>query len=139
MITKPNESHDAPAKLIVLIDSQPASAAEIFAKTIQLQKRGIVLGDVSSGSVMESQRYRYASGLDRVAFYGASITDADVIMPDGKSLEHVGVTPDVLVLPTAADLATRRDPVIAKTAEVAGATISPEKAGALYPDVWPKQ
>jgi carboxyl-terminal processing protease len=139
MITKPNESHYVPAKLFVLVDSQSASAAEIFAKTIQLQKRGIILGDVSSGSVMESRRFQYTSGLDVVTFYGASITDADVIMPDGKSLERVGVTPDVLVLPTAADLAARRDPVIAKAAELAGATITPEKAGTLYPDVWPKQ
>ena len=57
-------------------------------------------------------------------------------MPDGKSFEHVGVTPDVLVLPTAGDLAARRDPVIAKAAELAGATITPEKAGSRYPDVW---
>lgn len=139
MTTKPNQGRFVPAKLFVLVDSDSASAAELFAKTIQLQKRGIVLGDVSSGSVMESRRYRYSSGVGIVAFYGASITDADVIMPDGKSLEHLGVTPDVLVLPSADDLAARRDPVIARAAELAGATISPEKAGALYPDVWPKQ
>jgi carboxyl-terminal processing protease len=139
MITKPNGGRFVPAKLFVLVDSESASAAEIFARTIQLQKRGIILGDVSSGSVMEARRYQYTSGMDVVAFYGASITDADVIMPDGKSLEHVGVTPDVLVLPTAGDLTARRDPVIARAAELAGATITPEKAGSLYPDVWPKQ
>jgi carboxyl-terminal processing protease len=139
MVTKPKEGRLIPAKLFVLVDSESASAAEIFAKTIQLQKRGIIVGDVSSGSVMESRRYGYTSGLGVVAFYGTSITDADVIMPDGKSLEHVGVTPDVLVLPTAADLAARRDPVVAKAAELAGATITSEKAGSLYPDVWPKQ
>ncbi len=139
MVTKPNEGRFVPAKLFVLVDSDSASAAEIFARTIQLEKRGTILGDVSSGSVMESRRYRYTSGLGVVAFYGASITDADVIMPDGKSLEKVGVTPDVLVLPSASDLAARRDPVIAKAAELAGTTITPETAGSLYPDVWPKQ
>lgn len=139
MVTKPEEKRYVPAKLFVLVDGQSASAAEIFAKTIQLQKRGIILGDVSSGSVMESRRYQYTSGMDVATFYGASITDADVIMPDGKSLERVGVIPDILVLPTGADLAAHRDPVIAKAAELAGATISPERAGSLYPDVWPQQ
>jgi len=139
MVTKPDEKRFIPAKLFVLVDSQSASAAEIFAKTIQLQKRGVILGDVSSGSVMEARRYQYTSGLDVVTFYGASITDADVIMPDGKSIERVGVTPDIVVLPTGADLAAHRDPVIAKAAELAGANITPDKAGTLYPDVWPKQ
>jgi carboxyl-terminal processing protease len=139
MITKPHESTYLTAKLVVLIDSRSASAAEIFAKTIQIQKRGTVVGDVSSGSVMEAVHKDYHSGPDVAAFYGASITEADVIMPDGKSLEHFGVTPDVLVLPTGAELAARRDPVIVRAAELCGIVITPEKAGTLYPDFWPKE
>ena len=102
--------------LVVLIDSRSASAAEIFARLIQIEKRGTVLGDQSAGKVMESRFFPHKSGIDVVAFWGLSITDADVIMTDGKSLEKTGVTADELSLPTANDLAAKRDPTLARLA-----------------------
>ncbi|HTZ32941.1 MAG TPA: S41 family peptidase [Methylomirabilota bacterium] len=136
MITKPNKKHYISASLVVLIDSDSASAAEIFARTIQLQKRGKVLGDVSSGSVMESRRFQYKSGVDIATFYGASITEADVLMPDGKSLEHVGVKPDIVVYPTGEDISLGNDPTLARAAELCGVTLTPKQAGELYPNSW---
>ena len=59
-------------------------------------------------------------------------------MTDGKSLEHVGVTPNELLLPTGADLAAGRDPVLARAVELAGARISSEAAAKLFPIQWPK-
>lgn len=125
-------------KLIVLIDSRSASASEIFSRVIQLEKRGIVVGDRSAGAVMQSQQHGHEVGLETVSFYGASVTNADVIMRDGKSLEHVGVTPDELLLPTAADLAANRDPVLSHAAELAGLKLDPDAAGKLFPIEWRK-
>ncbi|MBC7911282.1 MAG: hypothetical protein H7Y30_12320, partial [Pyrinomonadaceae bacterium] len=80
----------------------------------------------------------YESGVDIVAFYGASITNADVIMSDGKSVEHVGVIPDELLLPTGSDMAAKRDPVLARAAALVGIELTAEKAGTFFPIEWKK-
>ena len=77
-----------------------------------------LLGDQSSGNMIP---------------YWLSVTEADIVMTDGQSLEHKGVTPDVLLLPTAEDLRAHRDPVLARAVELAGGRLTPEKAGALFP------
>lgn len=123
-------------KLIVLIDSESGSASELFARVVQLEKRGRVIGDVSAGAVMRSVQHSLQLGLDVVTFYGVSITDADVIMSDGKSLERAGVTPDEIKLPSPADMAEKRDPVLAYAASLLGVTLSPEKAGQMFPLEW---
>lgn len=137
-IAKTRGSNYFKGKVIVLIDSESASAAEIFARAMQLEKRGTVIGDLSSGMVMVSRYFGHQSGLDVVAFYGATITEADLIMTDGKSLEGIGVTPDKLMLPSASDLATQRDPVLAYAAESFGVQITGADAGKMFPIEWPK-
>jgi len=126
-------------KLVVLVDARSASAAEIFAHLMQLEKRGVVVGDHSSGSVMEAKHYDERIGADVVVFYGASITESDLIMADGKSLEHTGVAPDEVLLPSAQDMADNRDPVLAHAAELLGVKLSPEDAGKAFPYEWPPQ
>jgi carboxyl-terminal processing protease len=142
-------------KLIVLIDSNSASASELFARTIQLEHRGIVMGDHSSGSVMESRVYTYqfessampagvlgeqfpayADQSSTMIFFACAITDADLIMADGKSLEHNGVTPDEVILPTARDLAAGRDPVLSRAAALADVNLDAAAAGMLFPFEW---
>jgi carboxyl-terminal processing protease len=136
MLAKKRSDKPFDGKLVVLIDSKSASAAEIFARLVQIEKRGIVIGDQSSGMVMQSRFHEQEMGADSIIFYGVSITNADVIMSDGKSVEHIGVVPDELVLPTAADMAAGRDPVLARAAEILGVQLTPEKAGAFFPLEW---
>jgi C-terminal processing protease CtpA/Prc len=123
-------------KIFVLIDSRSASAAELFARTVQLEKRGLVIGDRSSGSVMQARTFSLTSGIGPIWYYGVEVTNADLIMGDGKSLEKVGVTPDEIVLPTQADLAAGRDPMLARAVELAGGEVTPEQAGKVFPVVW---
>ena len=124
-------------KVVVLVDAESASAAELFARIMQLEKRGIVMGDHSSGSVMEARQHSEQTGTDTAVYYGASVTEWNLIMTDGKSLEHVGVTPDEVVLPSAQDLANGRDPVLAHEAASLGVQISAEDAGKAFPYEWP--
>src|ERR1700674_594908 len=66
-------------KIIVLVDSGSASAWELFARVIQLEKRGQVIGDRTSGSVMEAKAHSCSQGADVKIFYSFSVTDADLI------------------------------------------------------------
>jgi carboxyl-terminal processing protease len=119
--------------VVAVVDSESASSAEVLARVLQLEKRGTVVGDRTAGAVMISRFHSYQLGTDRVVPYGMSITQSDVIMTDGKSLERVGVTPDVVTLPAPQDVAAGRDPVLARAIELAGGTLDAVSAGKMFP------
>ena len=134
LVVDPRSKKGYAGKLVVLIDSDSASAAEIFARVIQLEKRGTVIGDQSAGAVMQAQHFYHSFGIDSKVPYGASVTVADMLMTDGQRLEKIGVTPDEKILPTAQDLANRRDPVMARALKILGIEQTPEQAGAFFPE-----
>lgn len=123
-------------QLFILVDSGSASASELFSRVIQMEKRGTLIGDRTAGAVMTARYFDHQSGVGNVLYFGNSVTVADSIMTDGKSLEKTGVTPDVVLLPTGADLAAKRDPVLAHAAKLAGVNLDAEKAGSLFPKEW---
>lgn len=124
-------------ELVVLVDSETASAAEITARVVQIERRGKIVGDMSSGAVMTSRRAPLFGRLSvmtdwHVTFTGMSVTVADVITSDGSRLEGRGVVPDYPVGPSPQALAKRADPVLAFAAKLLGADLTPEKAGQFY-------
>ena len=119
-------------KLTILVDSQSASASEVLARTVQLEKRGTIIGDQTAGAVMTSRQYQEEIGIDVVVFFAASITVSDLIMADGNSLEHKGVMPDEIRIPAAGDLAAGRDVVMSYAASREGITLDPLEAGKFF-------
>ena len=119
-------------QLFVLTDSRSASSSEILARNAQLTGRGKVLGDRTAGAVMRARYHSLKLGMETATVYGVQVTEADLVMSDDGRLEHVGVTPDVLLLPTASDLAAGRDVVLAQALTLAGLPTDPEHAGLLY-------
>lgn len=125
-------------KIVVLVDSDSGSSAELMARVIQLAGRGPVVGDRTAGAVMISRTYSHLLGDDSGIFFANQVTVADLIMSDGRSLEKNGVVPDTVMVPSAEDLAAGRDPVLSHAASLLGVTVLPDKAGALFPVEWEK-
>jgi C-terminal processing protease CtpA/Prc len=119
-------------KVVVLIDSRSGSSSEIFARAMQFYGRGVVIGDVSCGSVMEAMYRQHAVGADDVVVYGAVITVAAITLPDGRPLEGRGIVPDEIILPAPRDIALGLDPVMSRATERAGVPLDGWRAGKLF-------
>lgn len=120
-------------RVLVLVDAQSASASELFARALQLSDRGTVIGDQTMGAVMEAVRKPLLIGNgENVITYGTSVTVADIVMSDGGRLEKTGVTPDFVVLPSAADLSAGRDPALAQALAFVGHPMDAAAAAGLY-------
>jgi len=87
--TKPNTYSETP--VIVLIDEYSASASEIVAAALKDNKRAVVMGQKSfgKGSVQSVIKLGDGSGL--------KLTVARYYTPNGKSIQSVGVEPDVYI------------------------------------------
>jgi carboxyl-terminal processing protease len=95
--------------MFILVDSETASAGEIFARHFQVSGRAKVIGDQTSGQVVAAHFSSEKMGLDYAVMYGLEISGARVIFPGGEELEKRGVTPDIKCLPTREQLLQKQD------------------------------
>lgn len=116
--------------MVVLIDLGSASASEIVAGAIQDLQRGTLVGETSygKGSVQNWHPLQGNNGAVRV-------TIARWLTPEGRSINKLGITPDVQVELTEADREAQRDPQLDKAVELltGGASLIP-----LQVWDWPK-
>lgn len=91
-------------KLVVLINEGSASASEIVAGAIQDTKKGVILGEKSfgKGSVQNYEQFQDKSAL--------RLTVAHWLTPKGREINGKGITPDVVVARTDADVSAGTDP-----------------------------
>jgi C-terminal processing protease CtpA/Prc len=124
-IAKPKKNRFE-GRLMILVDSETGSAAEVFARLMQIERRGVVYGDQTAGAVMASYFYQYGDDA------GASITISDFVLYNGERLEQVGVKPDVPLVLTAAHIASQTDPILSFALLKAGARVAPATAAKIF-------
>lgn len=105
--------------VFVMVDSESASASEIFARAMQIRKRAVVIGDNSSGRVNSAQIFWQSVGAFDMVEFGTEIAVEKVVMGDGEELESRGVKPDEFCIPTAQDLQQEKDPCLDRALELA--------------------
>lgn len=94
---------DTRTPVVVLVDGGTASAAEVVAGALQERGRAVLVGSrtFGKGSVQEPHDLPDGSALE--------LTVARYTTPSGRSLEGVGLVPDIEVAPgSAPDVAVRR-------------------------------
>ncbi len=92
--------------MAVLTSARSASAAELFAAAIQEAGRGPIVGGRTAGVVVGATHHDLPDGGRLSVGFTAVRTGGGVL------LEKVGVTPDVPIAPSLADLRAGRDPIL---------------------------
>jgi carboxyl-terminal processing protease len=89
---------DTTTPLVVLVDGSTASAAEVVAGALQDRGRAVVVGarTFGKGTVQEPHLLPDGSSL--------ALTVASYTLPSGRSVEGVGIEPDIQVFEVAAAL-----------------------------------
>jgi carboxyl-terminal processing protease len=90
--------------LVVLVNGNTASASEIVSGAIQDDGRGKLVGELTYGKGSVQNWIPLSDGGT------ARITIAKWLTPNGRAIDKIGLTPDVVVTMTQADITAGRDP-----------------------------
>jgi carboxyl-terminal processing protease len=100
------------AGLVLLVDRDSASGAEIFAAALQEAKVATLVGSKTAGNVGVATQISLPDGSV------LQVTEQRFVSPGGAQLDGVGVTPDVAVDLSDEDLENDRDPQLGKALEL---------------------
>jgi carboxyl-terminal processing protease len=90
--------------VVVLVDSDSASASEFFAGSLQSIGRAKIIGETSCGCLLGYMGYANVPGGGALAY-----SELDFAPLNGKRIEGVGVIPDQSISVTRADLLLNKD------------------------------
>ncbi len=98
--------------VVVLINKGSASASEILAGALRVDRGVKLVGEQSFGKGTVQQLLDMSDGA------GLKLTIAHWVLPDGQILEGQGLKPDVEVKITDEDIAQKKDPQLDKALEI---------------------
>lgn len=102
--TSENKYLDPPMPLVLLIDKGSASASEVFSLAVQDYKVGTLIGSKTAGAIGTVRAWPLSDGTS------LAVTASIYENFKGQRLNGVGVTPDIIVARTPADILAGRDP-----------------------------
>jgi len=98
--------------LVVLVGEKTQGFAEIFAAALQLNKRAVIIGEKTPGTV-ETQGVFYLPDGSRLFVESTSFQ-----LANGEELGHTGVVPDVAVPGRWEEIDPNRDPALDRAIEI---------------------
>ena len=90
-------------RLVLLVDEGCHSACEDFVMPFKDNGRAVLVGESTAGSTGQPYVTSFGDGM------GVAVGAKREYFPDGRRFEGVGVSPDIRVVPSAADVRARRD------------------------------
>lgn len=99
-------------RLAILIDAGCHSACEDFSMPFKDNGRAVLIGEPTAGSSGQPYYENLGDGIQ------IAVGTKREFFPDGSRFEGVGIEPDILVVPTPADVASGRDPEVERALEV---------------------
>jgi C-terminal processing protease CtpA/Prc len=103
--------------IVLLTSAGTHSAAEDFVGPLKAGGRGKTVGEATAGSTGNPLLF------DLPGSGGFRVCTRYMLLPDGSEFIGVGIPPDTEVRPTAADIASGRDPVLGRAVAAVGAPL----------------